>query len=42
MSIVCAILTGGGLGLAEVLDYIGVDYEFRGEQLRLEWEEGAG
>lgn len=32
----------GGLGLAEVLDYIGVDYEFRGEQLRLEWEEDAG
>ena len=32
----------GGLGLAEVLDYIGVDYEFRGEQLRLEWEENAG
>jgi 3'-phosphoadenosine 5'-phosphosulfate sulfotransferase (PAPS reductase)/FAD synthetase len=31
-----------GLGLAEVLDYIGVDYEFRGEQLRLEWEEDAG
>jgi hypothetical protein len=29
----------GGLGLAEVLDYIGVDYEFHGEQLRLEWEE---
>jgi 3'-phosphoadenosine 5'-phosphosulfate sulfotransferase (PAPS reductase)/FAD synthetase len=26
----------GGLGLAEVLDYIGVDYEFRGEQLGLE------
>jgi 3'-phosphoadenosine 5'-phosphosulfate sulfotransferase (PAPS reductase)/FAD synthetase len=32
----------GGLGLAAVLDYIGVDYEFRGEQLRLEWEEDAG
>lgn len=32
----------GGLGLAEVLDYIGVDYEFRGEQLGLEWEEDAG
>ena len=33
---------GGGLGLAAVLDYIGVDYEFRGEQLKLEWEEDAG
>ena len=32
----------GGLGLAAVLDYIGVDYEFRGEQLGLEWEEDAG
>ena len=31
-----------GLGLAAVLDYIGVDYEFRGEQLRLEWEEKTG
>jgi 3'-phosphoadenosine 5'-phosphosulfate sulfotransferase (PAPS reductase)/FAD synthetase len=31
-----------GLGLAAVLDYIGVDYEFRGEQLRLEWEDDAG
>lgn len=27
---------GGGLGLAAVLDYIGVDYEFRGEQLTLD------
>lgn len=26
----------GGLGLAEVLDYVGVDYEFRGEQLTLD------
>lgn len=26
---------GGGLGLAAVLDYIGVDYKFRGEQLEL-------
>jgi 3'-phosphoadenosine 5'-phosphosulfate sulfotransferase (PAPS reductase)/FAD synthetase len=32
----------GGLGLSTVLDYIGVDYEFRGEQLGLEWEEDAG
>ena len=32
----------GGLGLAAVLDYIGVDYEFRGEQLGLEWEEDTG
>jgi len=32
----------GGLGLSSVLDYIGVDYEFRGEQLGLEWEEDTG
>jgi 3'-phosphoadenosine 5'-phosphosulfate sulfotransferase (PAPS reductase)/FAD synthetase len=32
----------GGLGLAAVLDYIGVDYECRGKQLTFEWEEDAG
>jgi len=32
----------GGLGLAEVLDYIGVDYEFRGEQLTLDLRDVQG